>query len=119
MTATEQPSKKLDSNSSENECVYGKSGGPAAFSLTVDTTTNPGLSPVQVVANVANAEKTPAQKVSGVGEAAAFFTPGDGTSNMTAAKRSAGQVRIVVFVTSSVVPEQKFSDVEKLVLSRI
>lgn len=37
---------------------------------------------------------------------------------MTAAELSAGQVRIVVIVTSSIEPELKFSNVEKLVRSR-
>ncbi|MER7812875.1 hypothetical protein [Streptomyces sp900116325] len=67
--------------------------------------------------NVAKAAKTPAHYVCGAGEAATFGTRGSSTS-MTAAELSAGQVRIVVIVTSSIEPELKFSNVEKLVRSR-
>jgi hypothetical protein len=100
-------------------CLYGKPGASTAFTLDVQTHAHPVLSPGQVIANVAKAAPVPTHKVYGVGQAATFYTLPDGVSLMTAAKRSAGQVRIAMFAAPRVVPERKFVDVEKLVLSRI
>lgn len=119
VAATEDHSEAPHGNSVSHMCLYGKPGADAAFSLDVQTHAHPVLSPAQIIANVAKAAPVPTHKVSGVGQAATFYTLPDGVSIMTAAKRSAGQVRIAMFAAPRVVPQQKFIDVEKLVLSRI
>jgi hypothetical protein len=119
VVATEDHTEVPHGNSVSHMCLYGKPGANAAFSLDVQTHAHPVLSPAQVIANVVKAAQAPTHRVSGVGEAATFYTLPDGVSTMTAAKRSAGQVRIVIFLAPRVVPEEKFISVEKLVLSRI
>ncbi|GAA3841535.1 hypothetical protein [Streptomyces chiangmaiensis] len=120
MVATEDHSEKPNGNSVSHTCGYGKPGSSsAAFALDVQTRAHPVLSPAQLIANVAKGAPAPAHPVPGVGQAATFYTQPNGLSVMTAAKRSAGQVRMVIFAAPAIVPEQKFIDVEKLVLSRI
>ncbi|MER5916012.1 hypothetical protein ABT124_37770 [Streptomyces sp. NPDC001982] len=119
VVATEDHSEESNGNSAGHICTYGKPGADHPFVLDVQTHAHPVLSPAQVVDNVAKGAPAPAHPVSGVGQAATFYTQSDGLSFMTAAKRSAGQVRIVIFGAPRIVPEQKFVDVEKLVLSRI
>jgi hypothetical protein len=119
VVATEDHSEVPQGDSVSHLCAYSKPGGKSAFTLDVQTHAHPVLSPTQIIANVDKAANAPTHRVSGVGQAATFYKLPDGFSAMTAAKRSAGQVRIVIFVAPTIVPEQNFIDVEKLVLSRI
>jgi hypothetical protein len=119
VVATEDHSEKSNGDSVSHLCMYGKPGADPAFGLDVKTQAHPVLSPAQVIANVAKGAPAPAHPVSGVGQAATFYTQPGGFSFMFAAQRSAGQVRTVIFEAPTIVPEQKFIDVEKLVLSRI
>lgn len=120
VVATEDHSEKPNGNVISHQCRYSKPGAASsAFALDVETHAHPVLSPTQVIASVAKGAPAPAHPVSGVGQAATFYTQSDGLSVMAAAKRSASQVRIVVFAAPTIVPEQKFIDVEKLALSRI
>jgi hypothetical protein len=119
VVATEDHTEAPHGNSVSHMCVYGKPGANPAFSLDVQTQAHPLLSPAQVVASIAKAAQAPTHQVSGVGQTATFYTLPDGYSVMAAAKRSASQVRIVIFAAPRIVPEQKFIAVEKLVLSRI
>jgi hypothetical protein len=50
---------------------------------------------------------------------ATFFTFNDGISELVGSKRSRGQTRMVIFDAPTVVPERKFVDVVKLVISRV
>jgi hypothetical protein len=63
--------------------------------------------------------KSKMHRVTGVGEAAVFFTYDVGVSRLDASKRSYGQTRTVIFTAETTVPGRKFIDVVKLVLSRI
>jgi hypothetical protein len=60
-----------------------------------------------------------AHGVTGIGTVAVFYTQKDGYSVLVANKRSHGQTRSVIFAAPSVVPEQKFADITKLVISRV
>ncbi|MCX4454760.1 hypothetical protein OG585_19060 [Streptomyces sp. NBC_01340] len=119
MVATEDHSEKPSGDSVSHLCMYGKPGASPTFGLDVQSHAHPVLSPAQIIANLAKGAPAPAHPVSGVGQPATFYTQPDGFSFMAAAKRSAGQVRIVLFEAPTIVPKQKFIDVEKLILSRI
>jgi hypothetical protein len=119
VVATEDHSEVPQGNSVSHLCTYGKPGADHPFALELLTIAHPVASPAQIIAGVVKGANVPTHRVSGVGEAATFYKTPDGVSTMAAAKRSAGQVRSVIFAAPIIVPEQKFIDVEKLVLSRI
>jgi hypothetical protein len=108
--------------STSHECKYGsKSNAP--FVLVVDgTKQEDGFTPkveIDAIVKPHRRDKTKIRNVTGVGEVAVFFTFKDGVSELVASKRSHGQTRMVIFDAPVVVPERKFVDVVKLVLSRV
>jgi hypothetical protein len=103
------------------ECKYGSHGNDP-FELVVDGLTQKGWTPkaeIDAIVKQHLLDKTRIRRVSGVGEAAAFLTFTDGTSELMASKRSHGQTRLAGFQAPTVVPERKFVDVVKLVTSRV
>jgi hypothetical protein len=58
------------------------------------------------------------QRVKGVGSAAVFQVTTSG-GVIAASKRSHGQTRSVIFSAPRIVPERKFAEVARLVISRI
>lgn len=97
-------------------CKYGTSK-QRPFALTVlglDLVT-----PKEAINAVVKQLDVKAHGVTGIGTAAVFYTGKDNYSVLVANKRSHGQTRSVIFAAPSVVPEQKFADVAKLVISRV
>lgn len=99
-------------------CTYG-SKGTDPFALSVSDDPHADLTPAKVIDNVTAAATVATHRVAGVGAAAVFYTLPDKNSILVGAKESHGKVRSVVFAAPVIVPEQKFIDVEKLVLGRI
>jgi hypothetical protein len=77
-----------------------------------------GFTPKAAIDAIAKAAKATTHSVTGVGVAAVFYTV-NGYSVLAAAKVTHGQLRTVVFTAPAVVPEQKFIDVERLMIDRI
>jgi hypothetical protein len=99
-------------------CSYGSKGNdPFVLSVTEDTRGHP--TPAQVIEHVRETAKAKTQTVVGVGDGAVFYTLANGVSVFIAVKQFQGKVRSVVFAAPATVPEQKFIDVDKLVLGRI
>jgi hypothetical protein len=102
------------------ECKYGSHGNDP-FELVVAGLTQTGFTPkaqIDAIVKQHLLDKTRIRRVSGVGEAAAFLTFTDGTSELMASKRSHGQTRLAGFQAPTVMPERNFADVVKLVISR-
>lgn len=107
--------------SSSHFCKYG-SRGKDPFGLLVDGQTQKGYTPkmeVDAIIKTHRQDNTKIRSVTGVGEVATFFTFNDGISEIVGSKRSRGQTRMVIFEAPTVVPERKFVDVVKLVISRV
>lgn len=116
VTATEDD--KIHSGYTNYECNYG-SNGKNSFSLVVLGIAQEGYTPTVSIDAVAKGSGVKTHSVTGVGETAVFYTTTDGTSVLAAAKQSFGETRTVIFGAPVVVPEDKFVDVEKLVIDRI
>jgi hypothetical protein len=97
-------------------CEYGTSM-KRPFALTVLSLDL--VTPKEAIDGVVKQIDVKAHGVTGVGTAAVFYTRKDGYSVLVANKRSHGQTRSVIFAAPSVVPEQRFADVTKLVISRV
>lgn len=116
VTATENKPDPSGGDTSYT-CAYG-SNGKKPFALTVLGVAQDGFPPKLAIDAAAKASGVKTHSVTGVGEAAVFYTK-DGYSVLTAGKRSHGQTRTVIFAAPAVVPEQNFVDVAKLVISRV
>jgi hypothetical protein len=99
-------------------CEYG-SNGKKPFALTVLGIAQMGYTPKVAIDAVAKASRVKTHRVTGIGGAAVFYTLKDGYSLLAAGKRSHGQTRTVNFAAPAAVPERKFIDVAKLVISRV
>jgi hypothetical protein len=75
--------------------------------------------PSEAIEAVATASKVRTHRVAGVGAAGVFYNAKSGVSLLAAAKRSHGETRMTIFVAPTVVPEQKFIEVTKVVMARI
>jgi hypothetical protein len=54
-----------------------------------------------------------------VGAAGVFYTLPDGVSVLAASKQSRGETRTLIFSAPAIVPERKFIDVAKVVITRV
>lgn len=99
-------------------CEYG-SGGKKAFALIVDSSNVRAFTPQDAIDAVAKAAHGKTRRVKGVGAAAVFYITKDGVGVFTASKRSHGQTRSVFFSAPAIVPERKYAEVARLVISRI
>jgi hypothetical protein len=99
-------------------CEYG-SGGKKPFALTVLGIAQDGYTPKVAMDAVAKASHVKTHRLTGIGTAAVFYTLPDGYSVLSAGKRSHGQTRTLDFSAPAVVPERKFAEVAKLVISRM
>ncbi|HZE33259.1 MAG TPA: DUF3558 family protein [Actinoallomurus sp.] len=99
-------------------CEYG-SGGNKPFALVVDSSDVRTFTPKDAVDAAAKVAHVKTQRVNGVGAAAVFNITKDGFGVISASKRSHGQTRSVFFSAPRNVPEHKFAEVARLVLSRM
>lgn len=99
-------------------CEYG-SGGKKPFALIVDSSKVRTFTPKDAIDAVAKVPHVKEQRVKGVGSAAVFQVTKNGYGVISASKRSHGQTRSVFFSAPEVVPERKFAEVARLVISRI
>jgi predicted small lipoprotein YifL len=99
-------------------CEYG-SGGKKPFALIVDSSDVRTFTPKDAVDAAAKVSHVKTQRVKGVGAAAVFNVTKDGYGVISASKRSHGQTRSVFFSAPRVVPERKFAEVARLVISRM
>jgi hypothetical protein len=99
-------------------CQYG-SNGRYPFVVAVSAIRWARYTPNAAIADIAKASRVRTHRVAGVGAAAVFYTLSDGVSVLAAGKQARGETRTVVFAAPAVVPERKFIDVVKVVLSRI
>lgn len=99
-------------------CEYG-SGGKKPFALIVDGSDVRTFTPKDAIDAVAKAAHVKTRRLKGVGTAAVFYVAKDGYGVIAASKRSHGQTRSVFFSAPEIVPERKFADVARLVISRI
>jgi hypothetical protein len=117
VTATEdQPD--TSSAGTTYTCIYG-SQGKNAFALSVSDDRVGSYTPTGRIDAIGKAAKVKTQDVTGVGDAAVFYSLPDGTSVLAAATESRGRLHTVVFAAPAIVPKQKFVEVEKFVLDRI
>ena len=112
VTATEVKSSKTSYS-----CEYG-SGGKKPFALVVSSSDVRTFMPKDVVDAAAKLPHVKIQRVKGVGSAAVFQVTKSG-GVIAASKRSHGQTRSVFFSAPKIVPERKFAEVARLVISRI
>jgi hypothetical protein len=115
--STKEDKPERSKEATDYLCEYG-SAGNFPFALDVSTYTVPAFTPKMAV-DAAGTEAVKRHRVSNVGSAAVFVRLKDNQSMLSAAKRSHGQTRMVLFVAPSNVPGRKFIQVTKLVLSRI
>jgi hypothetical protein len=87
--------------------------------LEVRTFVHVKTSPAQFIAAIAAGQRGAAHSVSGVGQAATFYTLPNGISILSAAKRSLGVVQLVIFAAPVVVPKGNLIAVDRRVLGRI
>jgi len=103
-------------------CVYTGPGDISLGSILVMGTVS-GFTPRMTIDRLIKAQgegKRKMREMTGVGEAAVFFTYEKvGVARLNASKRSHRQTRTVSFTTNATVPERTFIDLVKLVLSRI
>jgi hypothetical protein len=99
-------------------CEYG-SGRKKPFALIVDSSNVRTFTPKDAIDAVDKVPHVKTQRVKGVGAAAVFHLTKDGYGVIAASKRSHGQTRSVFFSAPGIVPERKFAEVGRLVISRI
>jgi hypothetical protein len=99
-------------------CKYGRQG-KYPFDLAVLGLTQKGLTPQDATRAAAKASGVRTHNVAGVGDSAVYYTLNDGNSVLSADKLSQGEVRSADFVAPKIVPERKFIEVVKLVMSRM
>jgi hypothetical protein len=93
--------------------------GKYPFDLAVLGLTQKGLTPQDATRAAAKASGVRTHNVAGVGDSAVYYTLNDGNSVLSADKLSQGEVRSADFVAPKIVPERKFIEVVKLVMSRM
>jgi hypothetical protein len=112
VTATEVKSTKISYS-----CEYG-SGGKKPFVLIVSSSDVPNFMPKDMIDAAAKLPHVKIQRVKGIGSAAVFHVTKNG-GLIAASKRSHEQTRSVIFSAPKIVPERKFAEVARLVISRI
>jgi hypothetical protein len=100
-------------------CEYGSGRKKGVFALIVDSSNVRTFTPKDVIDAVAKVPHVKAHRVKGVGAAAVFHITKDGYGVIAASKRSHGQTRSVYFSAPGIVPERKFAEVARLVISRM
>ncbi|MCW2887021.1 MAG: hypothetical protein JWL58_3883 [Streptosporangiaceae bacterium] len=103
-------------------CKYGSQGKDPFGLVVAGFTPQKGSTPKMAIDAIVKQhlqDKTRIRSVSGVGQVAVFLTFKDGISELMGSKRSHGEIRLVGFEAPAVVPERKFVDVAKLVISRV
>jgi len=100
-------------------CKYG-SGGKYPFELSaMGDSDSGGYTPAYVIGAITKGSKVTTHEVSGLGDAAVFYTLPDGNSILAASKKFGHETRTVVFSAPKVVPQKNFEDVLNLVVQRI
>lgn len=117
ITATED-TPDISGDHANYTCEYG-SNGKTPFGLSVIAVPETRQTPQAVIDALGKASSVSAHPVTGVGEAAVFYTLPDGSALLATSKRSRGEVRTVLFSAPVVVPEQKFVDLTSLVIGRL
>lgn len=117
ITATEEAPHTFEGHAVYG-CDYG-SNGSYPFQLGVVTVPEAQSTPQAAIDAIGKSSKVSTHPVTGVGEAALFFTRPDGLSVLAASKRSQGEVRTVVFTAPAELPEHEFAVVTILPIGRL
>lgn len=126
VTASESP-PKMYSGYTGYICDYANKDF-VAFRLAVIAVPEDQTTPQRFIDAIGKASKVSTHPVTGVGDAAVFYTLPDGVSVLAAAKRSQGEIRSVVLAGPvnpdhggwpSMIPEHDFADATILVIGRL
>jgi hypothetical protein len=117
LTAVEDKPDRTGGYTSYN-CEYG-TNGRYPFVLGISVIPEASYTPKKAIDDIATASKVATRPVTGVGTAAVFYTLPDGVSLLAASKQFRGETRTVIFSAPAIVPERKFIDVARVVISRV
>ena len=117
LTAVEDKPDRTGGYPSYN-CEYG-ANGRYPFVLGISVIPDPGYTPKHAIHDIAVASKVATHRVTGVGADGVFYTLPDGVSLLAASTQFRGETRTVIFSAPVIVPERKFIEVAKLVISRV
>lgn len=117
VTATED-TPDISAKGAYYTCNYG-SNGNTPFSLGVFVNFAAVQTAQETVDAIGKASKVNTHNITGVGDAAVFYTLPDGNSLIAASKRTQDEIHTVTFAAPAVVPQQKFIDLARVVIGRL